>query len=72
LGRRIEAFWLAQVAPIITRDGLTPMAADKAAAAAGGWLPGLTPRVRWPYRSVAPEAAARIGAVARAELPELF
>jgi dihydrodipicolinate synthase/N-acetylneuraminate lyase len=72
LGRRIEAFWLAQVAPIITRDGLTPMAADKAAAAAGGWLPGLTPRVRWPYRSVAAEVAARIGAVARAELPELF
>jgi dihydrodipicolinate synthase/N-acetylneuraminate lyase len=72
LGRRIGAFWLAQIAPLIARDGLTPMAADKAAAAASGWLPGLTTRIRWPYRSVAPEVAARIGAVARAELPELF
>lgn len=72
LGRRIAAFWLGQISPIISRDGLTPMAADKAAAVAGGWLPGLTPRVRWPYRSVAPELAVRIGAVARAELPELF
>jgi dihydrodipicolinate synthase/N-acetylneuraminate lyase len=72
LGRRIEAFWLAQVAPIITRDGLTPMAADKAAAAAGGWLPGLTPRVRWPYRSVTAAAVAQLGSVARRELPELF
>jgi dihydrodipicolinate synthase/N-acetylneuraminate lyase len=72
LGRRIGAFWLAQISPLITRDGLTPMAADKAAAAAGGWLPGLTTRIRWPYRSVAPEVAAQIGAVARSELPELF
>lgn len=72
LGARISAFWLSQVAPFISRDGLTPMAADKAAAVAGGWLPGLTPRVRWPYRSVAPEAAQRLGAVARRELPELF
>lgn len=72
LGRRISAFWLAQISPLISRDGLTPMAADKAAAVAGGWLPGMTTRIRWPYRSVAPAEAERIGAVARAELPELF
>ncbi len=72
LGARIGAFWLAQISPLISRDGLTPMAADKAAAVAGGWLPGLTTRVRWPYRSVAPAAAQEIGVVARAELPELF
>lgn len=72
LGQRISAFWLAQISPIISRDGLTPMAADKAAAVAGGWLPGMTPRVRWPYRSVSPEAARAIGAVARVDLPELF
>ena len=72
LGARISAFWLGQISPIISRDGLTPMAADKAAAVAGGWLPGLSPRVRWPYRSVTAAEAARIGAVARAELPELF
>lgn len=72
LGARISAFWLAQISPIISRDGLTPMAADKAAAVAGGWLPGLTPRIRWPYRSVAAAEAVRIGVIARAELPELF
>jgi dihydrodipicolinate synthase/N-acetylneuraminate lyase len=72
IGVRIHAFWLSQVSPIITRDGLTPMAADKAAAVAGGWLPGLTTRVRWPYRGVPAEVAAGIGHVARTELPELF
>jgi hypothetical protein len=48
------------------------MAADKAAAVAGGWLPGLTPRIRWPYRSVEPAAARRLGEIARRDLPELF
>jgi dihydrodipicolinate synthase/N-acetylneuraminate lyase len=71
-GRRIGAFWLAQVAPLLSRDGLSPVAADKAAAVAGGWLPGLTPRVRWPYRSVDPAVARRLGEQARRELPELF
>jgi dihydrodipicolinate synthase/N-acetylneuraminate lyase len=72
LGQRINAFWQANVAPIITRDGMGNMAADKAAAAGGGWLPGFEPRLRWPYRW--PEAATcrRIGEVARVELPELF
>jgi hypothetical protein len=37
---------------LIARDGFSPMAADKAAAVAGGWLPGLTTRLRWPYRWV--------------------
>lgn len=72
LGGRISAFWLGQISPIISRDGLTPMAADKAAAVAGDWLTGLTTRVRWPYRSVPMEQAKQIGAIARAELPELF
>jgi hypothetical protein len=75
LGDEIEqfiAFWIGHIAPLITRDGLSPMAADKAAAVAGGWLPGLATRVRWPYRSVAPDVATHIGALARRELPELF
>ncbi|WP_438481327.1 dihydrodipicolinate synthase family protein [Oleiharenicola lentus] len=71
-GKRILAFWSANIAPIITRDGLSNMAADKAAAFAGGWLPSMSTRLRWPYRYV-PEAQARaIGEVARAELPEFF
>jgi 4-hydroxy-tetrahydrodipicolinate synthase len=72
LGVRINAFWQANIAPIITRDGFSNMAADKAAAVAGGWLPGLTPRLRWPYRGLDFDAARRIGIVARAQLPELF
>lgn len=72
LGRRISAFWSEHIAPLITRDGLSNMAADKTAAAAGGWLPGLTPRLRWPYRSASEAEARRIGAIARTALPELF
>lgn len=48
------------------------MAGDKAAAVAGNWLPGLAPRLRWPYRSATPEMCSAIGQAARAELPEFF
>ncbi|HTO05148.1 MAG TPA: dihydrodipicolinate synthase family protein, partial [Opitutus sp.] len=72
LGRRIAAFWAENIAPIITRDGLSNMAADKAAAVAGGWLPGFTARLRWPYRSVSDAHAREIGARARISVSELF
>lgn len=72
LGQRVKEFWQANVAPLITRDGLCNMAADKAAAVAGGWLPGVHPRLRWPYRSASVETARRIGASAREALPEFF
>ena len=48
------------------------MAADKTLAVAGGWLPGLSTRLRWPYEGAAEAEAIRIGAAARAALPELF
>ncbi len=72
LGTRIAAWWGATIAPLITRDGLANFAADKAAAVAGGWLPGFTTRLRWPYRSAPMEIAREIGVSARRELPELF
>ncbi len=72
LQERILPFWQRNVAPLITESGLANMAADKAAAVAGGWLPGLTPRLRWPYRSAPTERVARIAAAARVELPEFF
>ena len=72
LGGRIAAWWQDHIRPLITRDGLSNGAADKAAAVAGGWLPGFSPRLRWPYRSASDEAAAAIGQRARADLPELF
>ena len=69
---RIRGFWEANVAPLITRDQLSNMAADKAAAAAGGWLPGFSPRLRWPYRSASPEVVSEIGRLARNALPAFF
>jgi len=72
LGRRIAAWWKGNIAPLITRDGLANFAADKASAVAGGWLPGMTTQLRWPYRSAEPVRARAIGESARRELPELF
>jgi hypothetical protein len=72
LGRRIAGWWQTNISPLITRDGLANFAADKAAAVAGGWLPGFTTRLRWPYRSADEIVARKIGESARAELPELF
>lgn len=69
---KILPFWQANVAPLITEHGLANMAADKAAAVAGGWLPGLTPRLRWPYRCAAPEQVRHIAEAARAALPDFF
>ncbi len=69
---KILPFWQRHIAPLITEHGLANMAADKAAATAGGWLPAFTPRLRWPYRGASDEAVQRIAAAARAELPEFF
>ncbi len=70
--QRLRTFWQAHVAPLITQHGLPNMAADKATAAAGGWLPGFTPRMRWPYRGATPELVAALARAARAELPEWY
>ena len=72
LERKIQAFWFAHVAPLITELKLPNMAADKAAAVAGGWLPGLHPRLRWPYRSASPESCLSLRRAARIALPEFF
>lgn len=69
---RILAFWAGHISPIITEHGLSPMAADKAAATAGGWLPGLTPRLRWPYRGVDEATIRHIADAAHREVPELL
>lgn len=72
LERRIQAFWFAHVAPLITALKLPNMAADKAAAVAGNWLPGLHPRLRWPYRSASPEQCLAVRRAAERALPEFF
>lgn len=70
--KKIQAFWLGHVAPLITVHGLPNMAADKAAAVAGGWLPGLQPRLRWPYRGATDAMVRGLTAAARAGVPELL
>ena len=72
LEEKIGGFFSREVMPLITTRRLPNMAADKALAVAGGWLPGLSTRVRWPYESVTEAEAVRIGTAARATLPELF
>jgi dihydrodipicolinate synthase/N-acetylneuraminate lyase len=72
LGQRVERFFTLEVVPYITVKKFHNMAADKGMAVAGGWLPGLTTRLRWPYEGISKDDAARIGTAARADLPELF
>lgn len=72
LGARVIAFWEANIAPVITKHGHSNMAADKTAAVAGNWLPGLTTRLRWPYGFMPDALAREIGKTARAALPEAF
>ena len=69
---KILPFWQDHIAPLISTHGLPNMAADKAAAVAGGWLPGLTPRLRWPYRCADAALIAPIAAAAHRAVPELF
>jgi dihydrodipicolinate synthase/N-acetylneuraminate lyase len=69
---KIVRFLFAEVVPYAKAHGLSNMACDKALAAAGGWLPGLTPRIRWPYAGFPPEEVERLGRSARQAVPELF
>jgi len=72
LEAKIFGLFMNEVSPLITQDGLANMAADKAAAVAGGWLPGLHQRLRWPYRCASDERVAAIAAAARRILPEFL
>jgi dihydrodipicolinate synthase/N-acetylneuraminate lyase len=72
LEARIQAFWSEHIVPLITQHQLPNMAADKASAVAGDWLPGFPPRLRWPYRSATVEMCASIGKAARQTLADLI
>lgn len=69
---KIQRLIFGHVAPLITERGLANMAADKALAVAGGWLPGLSPRLRWPYAFADDADVTRIARIAREMVPELF
>ena len=72
LEKEINVFFSTEVMPLITTRKLPNMAADKALAVAGGWLPGLTPQLRWPYESATETETTRIGVAARVAVPGLF
>jgi 4-hydroxy-tetrahydrodipicolinate synthase len=67
---RLLAFFQQQVSPL-GAQGYCSAAIDKALAAAGGWC-GMSPKIRWPYRSVSVDTVALLGEAARRMLPELW
>jgi dihydrodipicolinate synthase/N-acetylneuraminate lyase len=67
---RLLAFFQAHVAPLIAA-GYAPLAIDKALCAAGGWC-RMSPRLRWPYRSLDDEIVQWLAAAARKALPEMW
>lgn len=70
LEQRIRHFMDTEIAPFIARDGYANPALDKLLAAIGGWADVGT-RLRWPYRWIEPDVAARLRPVAQSMLPEL-
>lgn len=69
--QRVRAFMDAHIQPFISEQGYANQAVDKLLAAIGDWAP-VGPRLRWPYRGIAPAEAERLRPVARAALPEFF
>jgi 4-hydroxy-tetrahydrodipicolinate synthase len=71
LERRIIAFFLGHVIPMITERGYCNSACDKLLAAIGGWA-NIGTRLRWPYRGIPQDEADRLRPIARQMMPELF
>jgi dihydrodipicolinate synthase/N-acetylneuraminate lyase len=71
LEQRIRRFMDTEIVPYIARDGYANPALDKLLAAIGGWADVGT-RLRWPYRWIDEQEAARLRPKAQALLPELF
>lgn len=68
--KRLLVFFGEHLAPMIAQ-GIFGAAVDKAMSAAGGWSP-ISPRMRWPYKSVSEEQVAKIADAARRALPEFW
>lgn len=69
--QHIRHFLDEYVLPLGRRNGYANPALDKLLAAIGQWA-DIGTRLRWPYRWVAPEEAARLRPIAQALLPEFF
>jgi dihydrodipicolinate synthase/N-acetylneuraminate lyase len=71
LEKRIDVF-REQYISAFGKAGYSNQALDKLWAVVGGWLPSMTTRLRWPYRSVPMEEALRLRPMARNHLPDFF
>ena len=72
LEAKLVNFWMTQAGRLKEERGVSGTAIDKMMACAGGWLPGMSARLRWPYQFVDDETSAQVGRAAREQLPELF
>jgi 4-hydroxy-tetrahydrodipicolinate synthase len=71
LQSRIQLFMNRYIVPYITEKGYSNQAVDKLMAAVGGWT-DITPKLRWPYRSIDEGDVAKIRSHCQELLPEFF
>ncbi|MFT3824188.1 MAG: dihydrodipicolinate synthase family protein [Chitinophagaceae bacterium] len=71
LQRRIQQFMNTCIVPYITQQGYANQAVDKLMAAVGGWA-RISPRLRWPYRSVSADDLPAIRKIGKKIIPEFF
>lgn len=71
LEKRIQQFMNECIVPFITEEKYSNQAVDKLMAAVGGWTQ-ITPRLRWPYRSIPNENIVPVRNKAKQLLPEFF
>jgi len=68
---RIQQFMNDCIVPYITQQGYANQAVDKFMAAIGGWA-NITPKLRWPYRSIGGDEVEGVRKKAKQLLPEFF
>lgn len=71
LERRIQAFMNSCIVPYLKDQHYSNTAADKFLAAVGGWCP-ITPRLRWPYKSIPESEIMQVRREGEKMLPEFF
>lgn len=67
----IQKFMKKCIHPYISEKNFSNQAVDKLLACIGGWT-HLTPRLRWPYRSIPVADVKKLNTVAKSMLPEFF
>ena len=67
--QRLRAFMDRHIVPFITEHEYCPAACDRLLTQIGGWA-DVGARMRWPYRAIPNQEAARLRPIAHAMLPE--